>query len=148
MWTWQSQLAHKFAVLVGRRSGQILESNKKIILFTFCCFTLSKLISCRIGLNSGAGLVGKWAAPLRRRHSSNATLLCGREAILQKGVTLASKCAAVQQHILLWGKVRNWKVSAGSWVIGICYYCVPPPPFNNLFIKITLLQISLCGCKT
>lgn len=72
----------------------------------------------------------------------------GGEETPCKGVTLAGKCAAVQRHILLWGKVRNWKVSAGSWVIGTCYYCVPPPPFNNLFIEIPLLQSSLRSCKT
>lgn len=32
--------------------------------------------------------------------------------VLCRGVVLASKCAA--KRILLWGKVRNWKVSAGS----------------------------------
>lgn len=89
-----------------------------------------------------------WAGGTRGGPALVAVELCqGERSHTPKGLSLASECGAMQRHILLWGKVRNWKVSAGSWVIGTCYYCVPPPPFNNLFIEIPLLQISLHSHK-
>lgn len=106
-------------------------------------YSVSRLISWCIGPSSGAGLVGRGVALLRWRWSSAR----GKRSHTPKGLTLASERGAIQRHILLWGKVRNWKVSAGSWVIGTCYYCVPPPPSNNLFIAIPLLQISLHSHK-
>lgn len=106
-------------------------------------YSVSKLISWCVGPSSGSGLVG-WGAALLWWQWSSAK---GERSHTPKGLTLASECGAIQRHILLWRKVRNWKVSAGSWVIGTCYYCVPPPPFNNLFIEIPLLQISLHSHK-
>lgn len=137
MQTWQLQWAHKFAAPLDGRSGQILKSNKNVVVFSF-----------QINFMVHWSQLWRRAGGARGGPAPVAMELCqGERSHTPKGLTLASECGAIQRHILLWGKVRNWRVSAGSWVIGTCYYCVPPPPFNNLFIEITLLQISLHSHK-